>query len=31
MDSRQYEFEGASPEIDGNAHVSRESTLVGST
>jgi carbonic anhydrase/acetyltransferase-like protein (isoleucine patch superfamily) len=29
MDSRQYEFEGDRPETDGNAHVSRESTLVG--
>jgi len=29
MDSRHYEFEGTEPEIHGNAHVSRESTLVG--
>jgi len=29
MDSREYEFEGASPEIHGYAHVSREATLVG--
>lgn len=29
MDSREYEFEGRSPDIHGNAHVSREATLVG--
>jgi carbonic anhydrase/acetyltransferase-like protein (isoleucine patch superfamily) len=29
MDSRKYSFEGAEPEIHGNAHVSREATLVG--
>lgn len=29
MDSRHYEFEGAEPEVHGNAYVSRESTLVG--
>lgn len=29
MDSRQYEFEGTQPDVHGNAHVSRESTLVG--
>jgi carbonic anhydrase/acetyltransferase-like protein (isoleucine patch superfamily) len=29
MDRREYEFEGDRPEIHGNAHVSRESTLVG--
>ncbi|PSQ04953.1 gamma carbonic anhydrase family protein [Halobacteriales archaeon QS_4_69_31] len=29
MDSREYEFEGATPEVHGYAHVSREATLVG--
>ncbi|WP_324758873.1 gamma carbonic anhydrase family protein [Haloarcula sp. GH36] len=29
MDSREYEFEGAKPDIHGYAHVSREATLVG--
>jgi len=29
MDSREYEFEGASPDIHGYAHVSREATVVG--
>ncbi|PSP83353.1 gamma carbonic anhydrase family protein [Halobacteriales archaeon QS_1_68_17] len=29
MDSREYTFEGASPEVHEDAHVSRESTLVG--
>lgn len=29
MDRRHYEFEGSAPEVHGNAHVSRESTLVG--
>lgn len=29
MDSREYEFEGAGPEVHGYAHVSREATLVG--
>jgi carbonic anhydrase/acetyltransferase-like protein (isoleucine patch superfamily) len=29
MDRRHYGFEGAEPEIDDDAHVSRESTLVG--
>lgn len=29
MDSRDYGFEGDRPDIHGNAHVSRESTLVG--
>jgi len=29
MDSREYAFEGEQPEIHGNAHVSREATVVG--
>lgn len=29
MDRRGYEFEGTTPDVHGNAHVSRESTLVG--
>jgi len=29
MDSREYEFEGASPDVHGYAHVSREATVVG--
>ncbi|PSP34372.1 gamma carbonic anhydrase family protein [Halobacteriales archaeon QH_10_67_22] len=29
MDSREYEFEGAAPDVHGYAHVSREATLVG--
>jgi carbonic anhydrase/acetyltransferase-like protein (isoleucine patch superfamily) len=29
MDSREYGFEGASPDIHGYAHVSREATVVG--
>ena len=29
MDSREYEFEGATPDIHGYAHVSREATCVG--
>jgi carbonic anhydrase/acetyltransferase-like protein (isoleucine patch superfamily) len=29
MDSREYEFEGATPDVHGYAHVSREATLVG--
>jgi carbonic anhydrase/acetyltransferase-like protein (isoleucine patch superfamily) len=29
MDSREYAFEGARPEIHGYAHVSREATVVG--
>lgn len=29
MDSREYTFEGREPEIHGNAHVSKEATLVG--
>jgi carbonic anhydrase/acetyltransferase-like protein (isoleucine patch superfamily) len=29
MDSREYEFEGATPDIHGYAHVSREATVVG--
>jgi carbonic anhydrase/acetyltransferase-like protein (isoleucine patch superfamily) len=29
MDSREYAFEGATPDIHGYAHVSREATLVG--
>ena len=29
VDSRAYEFEGSSPDVDGDARVSRESTLVG--
>lgn len=29
MDPRHYEFEGNAPDVHGNAHVSRESTLVG--
>ncbi len=29
MDSREYTFEGATPDIHGYAHVSREATLVG--
>lgn len=28
-DSRQYAFEGREPDVDGNAHVAREATLVG--
>ena len=30
MDSREYEFEGETPNVHGSAHVSREATLVGS-
>ena len=29
MDSREYAFEGQTPTVDGDAHVSREATLVG--
>lgn len=29
VDSRQYEFEGTSPDVSGEAYVSREATLVG--
>ena len=29
MDSREYAFEGSSPDIDGYAHVSNEATVVG--
>jgi carbonic anhydrase/acetyltransferase-like protein (isoleucine patch superfamily) len=29
MDSREYAFEGSSPDIDGYAHVSNEATIVG--
>mgnify|MGYP000117914564 FL=1 len=29
MDSREYEFEGAGPDVHGYAHVSREATVVG--